>query len=163
MGSIAIERDAVSHGIIRGGAKTNDGPIDAGTGSIGAHIKARQEEKLDQGRLGKVKAWLEELLGETFTEETFQLSLMSGVRLCTALNKVYPATIAKINQGSVVFSQRENISNYVKGCGRLGFNKSNLFDVPDLYDNQNMTKVVENLCELAHFGTRKTGLPKWDE
>jgi len=164
MGSIPTEKEATGHGIIAAGTKIKEGPADAGTGEMAAHIQARQEAKLDTGRQGQVKAWLEALLGETFTEETLQESLKTGERLCKALNIVYPATIAKIsNSQTVVFQQRENISNYVKGCKRLGFNGSNLFEVADLFDNKNMTKVVENLYELAHFGSRKPGLPKIEE
>jgi len=163
MGSLATEKEATGHGIIAAGTKIKEGPADAGTDAMAAHIQARQEAKLDTSRMGKVKAWLEALLGETFTEETLQESLLNGERLCKALNLVYPATIPKISTSAVVFQQRENISNYVKGCGRLGFNKSNLFEVADLYDNKNMTKVIENLYELAQFGSRKPGLPKIEE
>jgi len=163
MGSIATEKDGVSHGIIAAGTKVKEGPIDAGTDGMAAHIEARKEAKMDAGRMGHVRTWLEALLGETFAEESLQEALKNGERLCKALNLVYPATIPKISSSAVVFSQRENISNYVKGCGRLGFNKSNLFEVADLYDNKNMTKVVENLFELAHFGSRKPGLPKIEE
>jgi len=163
MGSIPTEKEATGHGIIAAGTKIKEGPADAGTDAMAAHFEARKEAKLDKSREAKVKAWLEGALGETFTEESLQESLKNGERLCKALNLVYPATIPKISTSAVVFSQRENVSNYVKGCGRLGFNKSNLFEVADLFDNKNMTKVIENLYELAHFGSRKPGLPKIEE
>jgi len=159
MGSLATDKEVVSHGIITAGAKIKDGPIDSSSSSIEDGIKGRIEAKYDAPRAEKAKKWLETLLGETFTEETLQESLKSGERLCKALNLVYPGSVPKINSGSVVFQQRENCDKYVKACGRLGFNKSLLFDVADLFDNKNMTKVVENIYELAHFGSRKPGLP----
>jgi len=163
MGSLATEKEIVGHGIIAPGAKTKEGPPDESSTGIMDSIKVRQETKYDAPRAEKAKKWLEELLKETFTEENLQESLKSGVRLCTALNLVYPGTIPKINTKDTVYMQRENLDKYVKACGRLGFNKSILFDVPDLYDGKNMTKVVENIYELAHFGARKAGLPPLED
>jgi len=163
MGSIPTEKEAVGHGIIAPGSKINEGPIDESSSSINDGIKVRQETKYDSARADKAKKWLEDLLKETFTEENLQEALKSGVRLCNALNLVYPGTIPKVNQKDTVYMQRENLDKYVKACGRLGFNKSILFDVPDLYDGKNMTKVVENIYELAHFGSRKAGLPPLED
>jgi len=164
MGSLQTEKELVTHGIIAPGTKIKEGPADFSSDSVHEHIQKRLETKLDKPREAKARAWLEELLGEKFEEETFQDALKSGVRLCQALNKVYPQSVPKINPSTgAVFNQRENIGNYVKACGRLGFNKSNLFETTDLYDGKNLTKVVENVYELAHFGSRKTGLPKIEE
>jgi len=163
MGSLAMEKEQVSHGIIAPGAKTKEGPADVSSTAMQEGIKVRQETKYDPDRAAKAKKWLEEVLKETFPEETLQEALKSGVRLCQALNLVYPGSIPKINTKDTTYMQRENLDKYVKACGRLGFNKSLLFDVPDLYDGQNMTKVVENIYELAHFGSRKAGLPKLEE
>jgi hypothetical protein len=163
MGSLATEKEATGHGIIAPGAKIKEGPADVSSDSMNESIKVRQETKYDSVRAQKAKKWLEEVLKETFPEETLQEALKSGVRLCHALNLVYPGSIPKINTKDTVYMQRENLDKYVKTCGRLGFNKSNLFDVPDLYDGQNMTKVVENIYELAGFGSRKSGLPKLED
>jgi len=76
------------------------------------------------------------------------------------LNLVYPQSVPKINKPGIVAMERENVGNYVKACARLGFNKSNLFESNDLFEGKNLTKVVENVFELAHFGSRKDGLPK---
>jgi len=163
MGSLQTEKELVTHGIIAPGTKIKEGPADASSDSVHEHIQKRLETKLDKTREAKARAWLEEVLGEKFEEETFQDALKSGVRLCNALNKVYPNSVPKVAATGPVFVQRENIGNYVKACGRLGFNKSNLFETTDLYDGKNMTKVVENVYELAHFGSRKTGFPKIEE
>jgi len=164
VGSIMVEKELVTHGIIAPGTKIKEGPADASSDTVQEHIQKRIETKLDRNREQKAKAWLEELLAEKFEEETFQDALKSGVRLCQALNKVYPQSVPKINSATgPVFNQRENIGNYVKACGRLGFNKSNLFETTDLFDGKNLTKVIENVYELAHFGSRKPGLPKIEE
>jgi hypothetical protein len=163
MGSLATEKEVVTHGIIAPGAKIKEGPADVSSDAMIEGIKVRQETKYDSSRADKAKKWLEDVLKETFSEETLQEALKSGIRLCNALNLVYPGSIPKINTKDTVYMQRENLDKYVKACGRLGFNKSLLFDVPDLYDGKNMTKVVENIYELAHFGSRKSGLPKLED
>lgn len=163
MGSLQTEKELVTHGIIAPGTKIKEGPTDAFSDTVHEHIQKRIETKFDKPREQKARAWLEELLGEKFEEETFQDALKSGIRLCNALNKVYPQSVPKVNLTGPVFVQRENIGNYVKACGRLGFNKSNLFETTDLYDGKNLTKVVENVYELAHFGSRKPGLPKIED
>jgi len=163
MGSLQTEKELVTHSIIAPGTKIKEGPADASSDSQFEHIQKRLETKYDQPREQKARAWLETLLGEKFEEESFQEALKSGVRLCNALNKVYPQSVPKVATSGPVFVQRENIGNYVKACARLGFNKSNLFETTDLYDGKNLTKVVENVYELAHFGSRKPGLPKIDD
>jgi len=163
MGSIATEKELVTHGIIAPGTKIKEGPADASSDTVQEHIQKRLETKLDKPREAKARAWLESVLGETFPEETFQEALKNGIRLCKALNLVYPQSVPKINKAGITAVERENVGNYVKACGRLGFNKSNLFDSNDLFEGKNMTKVVENVYELAHFGSRKDGLPKIEE
>jgi len=163
MGSLQTEKELVTHGIIAPGTKIKEGPADASSDSQFEQIQKRIETKFDKPREQKAKQWLEEVLGEKFEEETLQEALKFGVRLCNALNKVYPQSVPKVATSGPVFVQRENIGNYVKACARLGFNKSNLFETTDLYDGKNLTKVVENVYELAHFGSRKPGLPKIDD
>jgi len=163
MGSLQTEKELVTHGIIAPGTKIKEGPADFSSDAQFEQIQKRLETKFDASREQKARAWLEEVLGEKFPEETFQEALKSGIRLCNALNKVYPQSVPKVATSGPVFVQRENIGNYVKACARLGFNKSNLFETTDLYDGKNLTKVVENVYELAHFGSRKPGLPKIDD
>jgi len=94
-------------------------------------------------------------LEEKFEEPTLQESLKNGVRICKALNKVYPASVRQINDKKLDFPQRENIGNYVKACKNLGFNKSLCFETNDLFEGANMTQVVDNLHQLALAGARK--------
>jgi hypothetical protein len=154
-GSIAVEKEKVSHGIIRGDAKIKEGPPDASSDEIKEQIKQKQAAKLDNNRATKVQTWLETVLEEKFEEPTLKEALKNGVRICKALNKVYPASIRTINEQKLAFPQRENIGNYVKACKILGFNKSLLFETNDLFEGTNMTQVVDNLHQLALHGARK--------
>jgi len=169
MGSLQTEKELVTHGIIAPGTKIKDGPIDASSDTVQEHIAKRIETKLDKPREEKCKVWLAAVLGESFGEQSLQEILKDGSRLCVALNKVFEKSVPKIHtpqEGKTLkqFNEIENIGNYVKSCGRLGFNKSNLFDSLDLYEGRNMAKVVENVYELANFGSRGgRGLPKMEE
>jgi len=154
MGSLPTEKEMVTHGIIAPGTKIKEGPADHRSDEIKDSIQKRLEDNLDKGHEQKVREWLEQTLSGRFPEETLQEALKTGVRLCTALNSLYPGSVTKINKPGIAFSERENIGNYVEACGKLGFNKSNLFDTQDLYEGKNMTKVVENIYELA-FAPRK--------
>jgi hypothetical protein len=154
-GSIAVEKEKVSHGIIRGDAKIKEGPADASSDGIAEQIKQKQDAKYNSSRADRVKAWLEEVLGERFEEPTLQEALKSGIRICKALNKVYPDSVRTINDSKVAFKQIENIGNYLKAYKNLGFNKSLAFETPNLYEGTNMTQVVDNLHQLALAGGRK--------
>jgi hypothetical protein len=162
-GSIAVEKERVSHGIIRGDQRIKEGPPDASSDEIKEQIKQKQAAKLDQSREARVRLWLETVLEEKFEEPTLQEALKNGIRICKALNKVYPGSIRQINEQKLAFPQRENIGNYVKACKILGFNKSLLFETNDLFEGTNMTQVVDNLHQLALHGARKNVLPYEDD
>jgi len=156
MGSIHVEKEKVSHGIIRGDAKINDGPIDAGSDAIQDHIRQRQEAHLDPVREAKARQWLETILEEKWEDGTsFLDNLKSGKRLCEALNRVYPNSVRKINDSKTPYLQMENIGNYIKACKNLGMNKSLIFETQDLYEDRNLTIVVDSVYELARAGARK--------
>jgi len=154
-GSIHIEKEKPQHGIIRGDVKQVEGPVSGGTSEIDAHIKDRQGEHMVADGEKKVRAWMEHVLEEKFSEATLAEALKTGVRLCKALNKVYPNTIVKINDSKVAFAHLENIGNYAKGCQRLGFNKSLIFETADLAEQKNMTLVIDNLLHLGRTAKRK--------
>jgi len=163
-GSIAVEKEKVSHGIIRGDQKIKEGPADASSDGMAEQIKQKQDAKYNSPRADRVKAWLESILGESFEEPTLQEALKSGVRLCKALNKVYPDSVRTINDSKIAFKQIENIGNYVKAYKNLGFNKSLAFETANLFEGTNMTQVVDNLHGLALAGGRKgVGVYKEEE
>jgi len=161
MGSLPVDHQKPQHGIIRGDARVKEGPADAGSDQIADQIAARQAAHLDPERERKARAWIEAVLETKFEEATLAEALKSGVRLCQALNKVYPGSVRKINDSKIAYMQIENIGNYIKACQTLGFNKSLLFETADLFESKNLTIVVDNLYELARMGSRK-GLSSLD-
>jgi len=89
------------------------------------------------------------------TEGGLQEALLSGERLCKIFNAWKPGTIKGVNTGSKFAAMhRENISNYLKACAQMSFNKAHLFDTADLYDGKNMPLVVENLMEIQRRFTK---------
>jgi len=155
MGSLPVDHAKPGHGIIRGGAVAKEGPADAGSDEIGAHIAARQAAGFNPERERKGREWLEAVLETKFEEPTLAEALKSGVRLCQALNKVYPDAVRHINDSKVAFKQIENIGNYLKACRTLGINKSLIFETADLFESRNLTIVIDNVYELARLGSNK--------
>jgi len=131
---------------------------DTGTAQLDAEIQKKLELKWDSEKEANARTWLESVLEEKFTEGTLQAALQNGIRLCQAANKVAPGIVKSINKQKMPALQRENISNYLKACSSMSFNKANIFETTDLYDGKNMVKVVENIYELANKG-QKRGLP----
>jgi len=93
-------------------------------------------------------AWLEALTGREIGNN-LQEALKSGVILCEAINKIKPNTIPNINRMSSPFKERENIESYIKACKELGMKEVDLFVTVDLYEGQNMTQVVDQICSLG--------------
>jgi len=153
MGSIATEKELVTHGIIAPGTKINLGPADAKSDSVKEAIKERIEQKYDRSREEKARTFLEQTLGEKFQEETLLDALRDGTRLCRALNVITgQQTIPKINQNAKMdFPKRENISHYLEACRQLQLNKSYVFETPDLYEGKNIPKVIENILDLSNY------------
>jgi len=155
MGSLPVDHAKPGHGIIRGGAVAKEGPADAGSDEMGAHIAARQAAHHDPERERKARAWLEFAVDAKFEEATLAEALHSGQRLCLALNRVYPGSVRAISDSKIAFKQMENIGNYLKACANLGINKSLIFETADLYESRNMTIVVDNVYELARLAAQK--------
>ena len=55
----------------------------------------------------------------------------------------------KYNKMKVAFKQMENISNFLTACEGYGVHKTDLFQTVDLYENQNMVKVVSTIHALG--------------
>jgi transgelin len=102
-----------------------------------------------------VKDWIETILGKsTFdNSQTFGDNLKSGVILCNLVNKIQPYIIKKVHDSQVAYKQIENIGNYIKACSQLGLPRQDTFDVPDLYNEKNLTLVLESIHRFARYVT----------
>jgi cysteine/glycine-rich protein len=126
-----------------------------GSAAIDAEIQKKLALKYDEKEEEKVRAWLESFLGEKFPEKNLHEALKSGVRLCTAANKIAPNVVKNVNKSNFAAMQRENIAAYIKACTFMSFNKGQMFETADLYDGKNMVQVIENIKALAERAEKR--------
>ncbi|KAL6073520.1 Transgelin-3 [Balamuthia mandrillaris] len=92
-----------------------------------------------------------DLVAKLSAGEKMQPLLKDGVLLCHAANKVCPGLVPRVNSSSLPFKQRENISGYLTGCEKLGFNSAELFETVDLFDDKDMMRVFNSLRVLKTY------------
>ncbi len=74
--------------------------------------------------------------------------LKDGVALCKLLNIIKPDSINKITLIEHDFAAIDNINRFLAGCEiAFGLDKKDLFEVNDLYKNENQGKVSLNFDE----------------
>jgi len=66
------------------------------------------------------------------------------------------ASIGAITSHSFCCSLQENINNYLSACRGLGFQKTVLFDTPDLFEGKGMLQVLNNINALLPIAERAT-------
>lgn len=108
-------------------------------------------------RTQEAKEWVQDMIEEELPPGTanFGDSLRDGVVLCRLSNAIIPGFVTKINRpriGSVLeFMATDNINQFFRVCEAVNFPKLYLFEVPDLWENKNIYKVVHTVHTLAHF------------
>lgn len=78
-----------------------------------------------------------------------QRALRDGRLLCRAANALKPGSVAKVSGGKSPFEMMANIGNFVGALEALGIPQQELFQTADLYDGQNIPKVVKTLLALG--------------
>lgn len=68
-------------------------------------------------------------------------------------------TVGKISQSSSPFQQRVNIENYLLGCAALGMQTVDLFTTGDLFDDQNVVAVIDNIFSLGALSRTVESFP----
>ncbi|EGB02647.1 hypothetical protein AURANDRAFT_7830, partial [Aureococcus anophagefferens] len=71
------------------------------------------------------------------------------VLLCKLINVIQPGSVKKINKGSFAFKQIDNIGMFLRGCEALGMPRADCFSANDLYQGDNMKKVLACLDSLG--------------
>ncbi|XP_077570071.1 LIM and calponin homology domains-containing protein 1-like [Stigmatopora nigra] len=82
----------------------------------------------------EAKRWIEEVTGKSFGCSDFRAGLENGLLLCDLVNQLKPGIIKKLNRPSTPIAGLDNINVFLKACGKLGLNESQLFDPGDLQD-----------------------------
>ncbi|KAM9860531.1 LIM domain only protein 7-like [Aulostomus maculatus] len=82
----------------------------------------------------EAQRWIEEVTGKAFGCSDFRAALENGVLLCDLINQLKPGIIKRVNRLSTPIAGLDNVSVFLKACGKLGLNESQLFHPGDLQD-----------------------------
>ncbi|XP_034535657.1 LIM domain only protein 7b isoform X2 [Notolabrus celidotus] len=82
----------------------------------------------------EAQRWIEEVTGKSFGCNDFRGALENGVLLCDLINQLKPGIIKRVNRLSTPIAGLDNVSVFLKACGKLGLNVSQLFHPGDLQD-----------------------------
>uniref|UniRef100_A0A8C4IG85 Calponin-homology (CH) domain-containing protein n=1 Tax=Dicentrarchus labrax TaxID=13489 RepID=A0A8C4IG85_DICLA len=82
----------------------------------------------------EAQRWIEEVTGKSFGCNNFRAALENGVLLCDLINQLKPGIIKRLNRLSTPIAGLDNVSVFLKACGKLGLNVSQLFHPGDLQD-----------------------------
>jgi len=98
-----------------------------------------------------LRAWVERLTGEKFSDRSFGKSLKNGILLCQLANKIRPNICPKIQKSPAPFVQMENINAYLNAARQLGVPQLDLFMTVDLFEEKNIGQVIRNLDTLRRI------------
>ncbi|RVE74432.1 hypothetical protein OJAV_G00021780 [Oryzias javanicus] len=82
----------------------------------------------------EAQRWIEEVTGKSFGCTDFRAALENGVLLCDLINQLKPGIIKRMNRLSTPIAGLDNVNVFLKACGKLGLNESQLFHPGDLQD-----------------------------
>ncbi|KAM3624727.1 uncharacterized protein V6R79_000721 [Siganus canaliculatus] len=82
----------------------------------------------------EAQRWIEEVTGKSFACNDFRAALENGVLLCDLINQLKPGIIKRLNRLSTPIAGLDNVNVFLKACGKLGLNESQLFHPGDLQD-----------------------------
>ncbi|XP_042349193.1 LIM domain only protein 7b isoform X2 [Plectropomus leopardus] len=82
----------------------------------------------------EARRWIEEVTGKSFGCKDFRAALENGVLLCDLINQLKPGIIKRVNRLSTPIAGLDNVNVFLKACGKLGLNVSQLFHPGDLQD-----------------------------
>ncbi|XP_029284354.1 LIM domain only protein 7b isoform X2 [Cottoperca gobio] len=82
----------------------------------------------------EAQRWIEEVTEKSFGCNDFRAALENGVLLCDLINKLKPGIIKRVNRLSTPIAGLDNVNVFLKACGKLGLNVSQLFHPGDLQD-----------------------------
>lgn len=97
---------------------------------------------------GTVTAWINSKCSSTLDAAKLHEGLMSGQVLCQLANALKPGSVRKINEKAKAIKQKQNISRALVAFQALGVSADDLFEVEDLYDDDDMFRVMLCLGEL---------------
>lgn len=97
-----------------------------------------------------VRTWLASLIDFPLASEDLYECIKDGIVLCTAMNSIKPNCIKKFHKNPKMAAlQIENIETFLRACKEhLGFKDVALFRTNELFEKENMNKVVNVLFDI---------------
>jgi len=115
-------------------------------------------DPLDEVAADEIRGWVETLLpfhkNALNGPEDFHTLFRSGAILCDLANYFVPRSIPgeKIHRGTVPTRCRETIGLFLASAEYLGITEV-LFQIDDLYEAQNLSKVIECILEIQQMNS----------
>jgi len=126
----------------------NHGPAYGLTAEANSRIAMKRDPSIE----ASVCKWIASKTGTSQGTQSFGDYLHTGVVLCKLANAISPGTIPKIAESSMAFKQMENISAFVVACrDRFGVPVMDLFMTVDLFEEKNLTQVLQCLATLQRM------------
>ncbi|XP_034385234.1 LIM domain only protein 7-like isoform X3 [Cyclopterus lumpus] len=95
----------------------------------------RQQTSVSCGdAFNEARRWIEEVTVKSFGCNDFRAALENGVLLCDLINRLKPGIIRRVNRLSTPIAGLDNVNVFLKACGKVGLNVSQLFHPGDLQD-----------------------------
>jgi len=123
-----------------------------------AEVKAAMDAKYNSDLALKAMDWIashvpnSDVAGVSGSVEVHS-KLKDGTMLCKLINALEPGSVRSINTSKMAFKQMENIGNFLGAAEVFGVSKNDLFQTVDLYENNNMSAVIDTIHALG----RKAG------
>lgn len=118
---------------------------------IYADLAKKREAQYDVALEGRVRAWLEGVIGHPLEGETFRDGLLDMTALCELVLKAKPGSIQKVHRSKILAFRRENFGSFARVAQELGLKSHDLCTFEDIYDNRNMNQCLVTLIALARI------------
>ncbi|CAM9886110.1 unnamed protein product [Discosporangium mesarthrocarpum] len=139
-----------------GGDVERDADVDAGEwggGGVDQRIVcfegSADEEEAEADKVRQVQTFVERRTGERWRVQGDMFeSLRDGWLLGLLANALRPGVIRRVYNSIQPAKHRHNITNFLAVCRRMGVARTLLFEVDDLYSNQDQERVARTLLAL---------------
>jgi len=125
-----------------------------------AEVKATMDAKYRPDLAMEAMNWIvshvpeSEVAGLSGSEEV-HIKLKDGTILCNLMNALEAGAVRSINSSKMAFKQMENIGKFLDAVEKYGVAKNDLFQTVDLYENTNMSAVINTIQALGRKASGK--------
>jgi len=132
-------------------SKTDISSMVPGSGAVkygmDREIAQKRKENYSNEKEEQVMDWIEAISGKPVNN--FYDDLRDGIVLCELLNAIRPGLIRRVNKRDVAISHRDNLQLYLSACVRIGVPNNSLFTINDLYEQNDLSAVVNHFFALS--------------